>query len=693
MAILVIPLPPWLMDIMVALNLGLSIVVLLFALGLNSAVDFNAFPSVLLLLTLFRLALNVATTRLVLSDGGGGSAKAGHIIETFGEFVIGGSVIVGVVVFLILLVVNFMVITKGSGRISEVAARFTLDAMPGKQMSIDADLAAGTIDDKQARERRDRISQESEFFGAMDGASKFVSGDAVAGLIITAINIVGGLALGMGRDHMPIEKAVSTYTILTVGDGLVSQLPALLISTASGIVVTRAAGDTLARQVGGQLFGNEGTLRSAALVMAVLGLALGLIAPAGHAGSVTIPFLILAAGAAFLARRANREKRMATLAPALAQQGEEEKQPERMQDLLTLDTVELSVGYGLLSLIDVAKNGELPGRITALRKQLASDLGIVLPSVHLRDNLRLGANEYEVSLRGNRLAGGVAYADRLMALDPGGQAPRMEGISAKEPAFGLPCVWINTRDRAAAEGAGLTLVDPGSMMTTHLSELLRKHAHELLGRQETQELLTVVSKEAPKLVEDAVPGQVTLGELVRVLRGLLREGISVRDMRSILEAVADAAPRSKDTHFLTEQCRRRLMRQITSRVIDAEGIVRAITFDRATEELLRQSLGIHDGEAAIAPDLDTARRFIEKLETNAGNLSAMGAPVVLLAAPDLRRPIFDFASRFVTDLTVVSVRELTPGTPVEPAATIQLAGPPTGAPSAPGALSGGRTVS
>jgi flagellar biosynthesis protein FlhA len=669
--ILIIPLPAWMMDFAIALNLGLSVMVLINAMGLPRALDFSAFPSVLLILTLFRLGLNVATTRLVLSDGSKGASAAGHVIETFGRFVIGGSVVVGIVVFLILLIVNFTVITKGSGRVSEVAARFTLDALPGKQMSIDADLAAGVIDDRQAKERRVRLEQETEFFGAMDGASKFVRGDAIAGLIITAINIVGGLALGLVRDNMPLDKAFDTYTVLTVGDGLVSQIPALLVSTAAGLVVTRAAGEDLATQVTSQLFEREDPLLYTAAVMGFIGLLPEI---------PFLPFAALAGGAYALSRRAGAKAKRPNAAAAPKPGDEKDKPAEKLQDLLSLDAVELSVGYALLPLIDVAKNGELPGRITALRKQLASDIGIVLPSVHLRDNLRLQPNEYEVKLRGNRIAHGVAYPDRLMALDPGGQQPKVEGLSAKEPAFGLPAVWVLPKDRSNAEAQGLTLVDPGSMITTHLSELLRRHAHELVGRQEVQDLLSVVSKEAPKLVEDAIPSQISLAELVRVVRGLLREDLSVRDLKSILEAVADAAPRSKETPFLVEQARRRLMRQITAKVADPKGVVHAITFDRATEEMLRASLGANDGEPAIAPDLDTARKLIDALESKAGTLSAAGHPIVVLAPPDLRRPFFDFACRFVNDLTVICVRELVPGTSVDPVATIQVAAPP-GAPA------------
>jgi len=659
-SILIVPVPAGALDVLLALSVGISIIMLLVALGLTKAVEFSVFPSLLLIITLFRLALNVATTRLILLHGGEGPGAAGHMIETFGRFAVGGSLVVGLVIFLILLIVNFTVITKGSNRVSEVAARFTLDAMPGKQMAIDADLASGAIDDREAKRRREGLEREAEFFGAMDGASKFVRGDAVAGLAITAVNIVGGLAAGLLRDRVPLATAVENYTLLTVGDGLVSQMPALLVSTAAGIVVTRAAGTNLGSQLGSQIFGNARVLQTSAAVLVALGLLPGM---------PLLAFGVVAATLFVLGRRAATAAVKAAAGPRA--KPEEARSPsDRVQDLLALDALELEVGYGLLPLIDLEKGAELPGRVTALRRQIAGDLGIVLPSVHLRDNLRLDANDYRVLLRGLEIGRGVAFADRLMALDPGGGEPGIEGVRGVDPAFGLPAMWVVPSDRARAEAGGLTLVDPSSVITTHLSELLRKNAHDLVGRQEVQELLAVVSREAPKLVEDVVPGTITLGEVVRVVRGLLREGLSVRDLRTVLEAVADAAPRSKDPSYLVESARRRLTRQITSRAAGQDGVVRALTLDRSTEEVLRATLGATDGEAALAPDVETARRLVGSLEGHATRLATGGNPVVLLAPPDLRRPLYDFGSRFVPDLLVVSARELTPGTTVEPAGLV-----------------------
>ncbi|MEW5847918.1 MAG: flagellar biosynthesis protein FlhA [Myxococcota bacterium] len=661
LAILVLPVPPAALDVLLALNIGVAVVILLVALRVRQPLEFSAFPTLLLIVTLFRLGLNVATTRLILSHGSQGVESAGAVIATFGKFAVGGSLVVGLVVFLILIVVNFTVITKGSNRISEVAARFTLDAMPGKQMAIDADLAAGIINEQQARERRTTLEQEAEFFGAMDGASKFVRGDAVAGLIITAINIVGGLAAGLLRDHLSLAQASATYTILTIGDGLVSQIPALLISTAAGIVTTRSGERTgLGVQVGRQVLGEPQVMQSTAAVLLGMGLLPGmpLLAFAGLAGAALLA-----------ARRTPADKAAAVQAEARAARGKDE--PERIQDLLALDTLEVQVGAGLLSLIDVDRGGELPGRITSLRKQVAQETGVVLPSVHLKDNLALDSTTYRVLLRGQELGRGVVHADRLMALDGGAGAPDIDGIAAVEPAFGLPARWITRQQRVAAEAKGLTVVDPASVLTTHLGELLRHNAHELVGRQEVQELVAQCSREAPKLVEATVPSVVTLGELVAVVRGLLREGISVRDFRTILEAVADAAVKSKDPAHLVEHTRRRLARQITSRLKNDSGRIKVLTLSRKVEESLRGSLVAADGELTLAPDVETARSLLAQLERASAQLAAQGLPTVVLAPADLRRPFFEFAARFHSELWVICARELLPGTALDPAAVLE----------------------
>ena len=564
LAILILPLPAFALDILLAFNIGVSVLILLVSLSLEKPLDFSVFPSLLLITTLFRLGLNVATTRLILLKGGEGARAAGDVIETFGRFAVGGSLIVGAVVFLILLAVNFSVITRGSGRVAEVAARFTLDALPGKQMSIDADLAAGLIDERGAKARRSALEREIEFFGAMDGASKFVRGDAVAGLIITAHQHRGRPG---GRPHPRPHVAGDGGRV--VHDPHHRRRPGVADAGAADLDGGRHRGH--ARRLGRAP--GPGDRRPDVRAVAHAHLRGRRAVRAGHrARAADDPVRPAGRRARTCCRAAATSPRgRASAAEAAAEAAR--PAPERMQDLIVVDAIELEVGHGLLRLIDLDKGGELPGRVTSLRKQIATDLGVVLPPVHLRDNLRLEPNEYRIRLRGIEVGKGNAYIDRLMVLDPSGGTPHvagLDGISAKEPAFGLNALWVVPTDRARAESAGLTVVDPPSVMTTHLSETIRRNVHELVGRQEVQELLGAIGKEAPKLVEDAIPGTISLGDLVRVVRGMLREGLSVRDLRTILEAVADAAPRSKDTAFLVEQVRRRLFRQITSRVADAE---------------------------------------------------------------------------------------------------------------------------
>jgi flagellar biosynthesis protein FlhA len=665
LALLVMPLPGSVVDALLGVNIAAAILILLVTLRVAKPLDFSVFPAMLLIITLFRLGLNVATTRLILLHGGKQDGAVGHIIKAFGEFAVGGSIIVGAVVFLILLVVNFMVITKGAGRVSEVAARFTLDALPGKQMAIDADLNAGYIDESEARRRRDRLSSETEFFGAMDGASKFVRGDAIAGLIITGINIIGGFMAGVVRDGMGFGEAIETFTILTIGDGLVSQMPALVISTAAGIIITRAGSGDLSRQLSSQILGNSQVLATVAGALILLGL---------MPGMPKASFIALAIGAFYLSRRAKKKED----APSSGTEEETPEaetggeQPERIEDSLRLDALELELGIGLVNLIETDKGGDLPKRVTALRKQLATELGLILPAVHLKDSLALDAAEYRISLRGMEIGRAIAYGDRLMVLHPAGEEPQIPGVAAKEPAFGLPARWVEHEQRSFAEQSGLTVVDPSSVITTHLGEVLRRNAQEFIGRQEVQELLNIMGRESPRLVEDVIPEIITRGDLGQVLRGLLREGVSIRDLRSILEAVADAAVKSKEISFLVEQTRLRLSRQITSRIADENNKAHVITFERASENLLRQSLGQEDGQIVLAPDIETARQLIDGLEIEAARLAALGHPCVVLASPDLRYALYSFASRFVPDLWVISARELTPGTSVEPIGMIRL---------------------
>jgi flagellar biosynthesis protein FlhA len=670
MALLILPVPPFLLDALLGLNLAASVLLLLVSLRVREALTLSVFPSLLLLLTLFRLGLNIATTRLVLLNGGQ-EGGAGHVVEALGKFAVGGNIVIGAVVFCILLVVNFMVITKGSGRISEVAARFTLDALPGKQMSIDADLQAGLIDEAGAKARRARLEQETEFFGAMDGASKFVRGDAIAGLIITGINIAGGLVSGLASG-MSLVQASKTYTILTIGDGLVSQIPALLISTAAGILVTRAGtSGELGAAMGGQLLSEPKAIYVAAGMLGLMALVPGM---------PTVIFLGMAGGAAALARQTikKKEEQEAAAAKARTTPGNPHASPnaspekqKRIQDTLLEEQLVLQLGLGLSQLIDARRNGELPGRLIALRRRLAEELGVITPVITVEDTEKIDASTYRLMLRGAELLSGKAFADRWMVLDPTGREPGVEGVPAKDPTFGLPARWVTNEVKAKAQRQGLTVVDPASVVTTHIDEVIRRHLHEIVGRQEVQELLTLLGKESPKLVEEIVPQMISLGELSMIMRGLLREGISVRDIRTILETVAEH-PGKKDVTFLIEQCRRRLSRQIAGRLAGPDRRIPVVTLDRELEAALRSSLGVSDGETTLAPAIDIARKIVDTLQERAAVQTTEGIPLVVVAPSDLRRPLFEFVSRFVPEVNVVTPREIASGFTVEPVATIAL---------------------
>ncbi len=665
MALLIVPVPPFLLDGLLGLNLAASVILLLVSLRVREALTLSVFPSLLLLLTLFRLGLNIATTRLVLMSGGQ-SGGAGQVVEALGHFAVGGNIVIGAVVFCILLVVNFMVITKGSGRVSEVAARFTLDALPGKQMSVDADLQAGLIDEAGAKARRSRLEQETEFFGAMDGASKFVRGDAIAGLLITGINIVGGLVSGLAGG-MSLLDASKTYTILTIGDGLVSQIPALLISTAAGILVTRAGtSGELGAAMGGQLLSEPKAIYVAAGMLGLMALVPGM---------PTVVFLGLAGTGAALAKKLTTQQAEAkasgkTPANPNVPAASPEKQ-KRIQDTLIEEQLVLQLGLGLSQLIDTRRNGELPNRLIALRRRLAEELGVVTPVITVEDTEKIDASTYRLMLRGAELLSGKAFADRWMVLDPTGREPGVEGVPAKDPTFGLPARWVTSEVKAKAQRQGLTVVDPSSVVVTHIDEVVRRHLHEIVGRQEVQELLTLLAKENPKLVEEIVPQMISLGELSMIMRGLLREGISVRDIRTILETVAEN-PGKKDIAFLTEQCRRRLSRQLSGRLANPERRIPVVTLDRELEQALRSSLGVADGEMTLAPAIDIARKLVDTLQERAAIQTTEGIPLVVVAPSDLRRPLFEFVSRFVPEVNVVTPREISSGFTVEPVATITL---------------------
>jgi flagellar biosynthesis protein FlhA len=652
-ALLVVPLPGFLLDLFLALSISLALVVLLVALYTTDPLEFSVFPAMLLLLTLFRLALNVSSTRLILSKG-----EAGRVIDAFGHFVIGGNYAVGMVLFIILVAINFIVITKGAGRVAEVAARFTLDAMPGKQMAVDADLSAGLIDESEARRRRDEIAQLADFYGAMDGASKFVKGDAIAGLLITVINIVGGIFIGVVQRGLPIQKALADYTILTVGDGLVSQVPALIISTAAGLMVTSASGAGM--RMGTALTSQLGAHPRAMWISAgVLG-AFALVP-----GLPSFPFLALGAVTGVLARVATEgEKRRAVEAQVAeeavqAQAAEREDSP--MRDLLQIDPIELEVGYALIALVDESQGGDLLERISMLRKQAALELGILVPPIRIRDDIRLPANEYVIKLRGAEIARAEVMPRFLLALDTGGVLRPVEGIETMDPSFGMPARWIAAGRRMEAESYGYIVVEPSTVVATHLMEMLKSNAGEMLGRQDVQEMIDTLKKTHPALVEEVVPGKVSLGALHRVLQRLLKERIPIRDLVTILEALGDAGDQVKDPEALTEHVRRSLSNVVARLYMDSTGSVRAITMGPRLEAALTQLFSPRPGQNGITLlNPDSLAALLGDLNQLASQNAHEGRAVPLVTPPALRIGARRLIEPVLPGLPVISLAELPP---------------------------------
>lgn len=666
LAVMIIPMPAFVIDMSLTLSLAISILILLVSLYVTKALDFSVFPSLLLITTLFRLALNVATTRVILSHGHEGPDAAGSVIHAFGNFVIGNNYIIGFVVFVILIVINFVVITKGSGRVAEVAARFTLDAMPGKQMSIDADLNAGLINEQEARRRRREIEAEADFYGAMDGASKFVRGDAIAAIIVTVVNIVGGFLVGVLQKDLDFATAAKNYTMLTIGDGLLSQIPALIISTAAGTVVTRStrSGENLGTEVASQLFINP---RAVAIAGGVLGL-LAMVP-----GLPTFPFFIMGAllgGMSWLIFRFQQEdkenvrKKEADAAAAPVK--------ENIENLLPLDLVEFEVGYGLISVVDSEESGDLLERIVSIRKQFALDLGIVVPSVHIRDNLQLAPGEYRLMIKGNKVAGGTLRPDYLLAMDPGNVIDNIEGIPTKEPAFGLDALWIPAARKEEAEAAGYTVVDLPTVMATHLTEIIRQHAHELLGRQEANKLIENFKKTHSKVVEELIPDLLPLGSVVRVLQNLLREQISIRDLLTIMETLADDAHKTKDIDMLTESVRKSLARAITSKYRTDDGQVPVMTLHPVIEELVANSLLQTEQGVQLVMDPQSASKLISSVARSIETHPEIAGQPILLCSPTARRHIFKLMNRFIPQLVVLSHSELTIDANVKSVATVEM---------------------
>lgn len=657
--IMMIPLSAVLLDFLLIVSLAGSILVFLLAVYTKRAIDFTVFPTILLMLTIFRLALNIASTRLILTEGANGPEAAGQIIKTFGNFVIGGNYVVGLIVFIILVVINFIVITKGSGRIAEVAARFTLDGMPGKQMAIDADLNAGLITEEEAKRRRKEIEVESDFYGSMDGSSKFVRGDAIAGIIITIVNIVAGLIIGVLQKNLSISQAAETYTILTVGDGLVSQIPALIVSTAAGIVVTKVnMGNSLSEDFGRQIF-----LQPQSFVVAACVMLIGALHP-------KMPFIPFAAAAAVLFYLGARAKKQVEKIEAeeqakrkLDEKAEDNERPIQKDEMdpnnwiAPVDLLELEVGYGLVPLVDERQNGDLLKRMTHLRRQFAQEMGFVVPPIHIRDNLQLRQGEYSILVRGVKVAGGELFIDRLLAIDPGNLTKRIEGVETREPAYGLPAVWIPKEQKDQAQLMGYTVVDNSTTLATHLSEVIRQKADELLGREELGKLLDQLKRSHPKVIEELIPDVLSTGQVLRVLKNLLKEGIPIRDLATILESLSEHAVRTKDTDLLTESVRESLAATITQ-VYSQDGRLKVLVLDPELDETLARSLVKTEDGVQITMEPKRALDMINALQKECDRLVKEGIQPVVLTSPSIRMYFKKLIERQVQNCAVISHSEV-----------------------------------
>ncbi len=663
--VMVIPIPSILLDILLSLSITSGLLVLMVALYLKTPLKFSVFPSLLLLMAIFRLSLNVASTRLILLHGSEGPHAAGKVIESFGQFVVGGNYVVGVVIFVILVIINFKVITQGSTRTSEVAARFTLDALPGKQMSIDADLNSGALTDEEAKARRKELEDEASFYGAMDGALKFVKGDVVAGIIITVINIAAGFAIGVLQQGMDMAEAAEVYTILTVGDGLVSQIPSLVVSTAAGIVVTRAAGaSNLGEEIVGQLMINPRAFGIVAAFLIFLALVPGM---PGFA------FITLGAGAAFLSYVMFQAERYTIQSEEEeAQRVADEPPPEQVEALLPLDALELEIGYELIPLVDAAQDGELLERVKSVRRQFALEMGIIVPPLHIRDNLQLKSNEYSVLIKGVEVARGELWMNHHLAIDPGTVSQKIQGVETKDPTFGLPALWVTEANKEKAKMSGYTVVDTATVITTHIKEIIRLHSHELLGRQESQKLIDTFKETNPKLIEDLIPAAMTLGQVQKVLQNLLREQVSIRDLSTILETLADKATITKDSDTLTEYVRAALSRQISKSLRLDDGSMPVITLDPSLEDAIAKSIQTTEHGAYLAMEPDKAQRLIDALKKHLGKFDMINANHALLTGAVLRPHIRRLMERFIPSLTVISHNEISPDTTLNNLEVVRL---------------------
>ena len=652
LGMMVIPMPPFLLDIFFTFNISLALVILLAAVYVKRPLDFEVFPTVILIATLLRLALNIASTRIVLLEGHTGTDAAGQVIKAFGEFVVGGNTAVGLVIFLILVIINFVVVTKGATRVAEVSARFTLDSMPGKQMAIDADLNAGLINQEEAKARREEVSRESDFYGSMDGAGKFVRGDAIAGILILVITIIGGLSVGMLQHDMGLADATHNYTLLTIGDGLVAQIPALLLSTAAGLMVTRASVSTdMGVQVLSQLFSSP---RALAITAAILGI-MGLIP--GMPNLVFLLFSAMAGGAAWWVTERNKRIAAEPVAAPVTEEPSNESRELSWDDVEVVDMIGLEVGYRLIPMVDKNQGGQLMGRIKGVRKKLSQELGFLIPSVHIRDNLDLAPNAYRLSLMGVPVGEAEIQPEHDMAINPGQVFGSIPGTATTDPAFGLEAVWIEASQRDQAQSLGYTVVDASTVVATHLSHILQSHADELLGHEEVQQLLDKLSKSAPKLVEDLVPKQLSLATVLKVLQSLLQEHISIRDMRTIAETLAEHAPISQDAGVLTAAVRVALGRSIVQQISGMGAELSVLTLEPSLEQILHQTLqGGAEGAGGLEPGL--AENLHKSLIEETQRQEAAGRPAVLLVSQAVRTLLARFVRHSIPGLHVLAFNEI-----------------------------------
>ncbi len=679
LAIIIVPLPSYMLDFFLTISISVSVLILLISLYVPKPTDLTTFPTLILIVTLYRLSLNIATTRMILSKGHEGPSAVSSIIDSFGQFVVGGNYVIGIIVFTILVLINFIVITKGSTRVAEVAARFTLDAMPGKQMAIDADLNAGLIDEKTARQRREAIIEEANFYGAMDGSSKFVKGDAIAGIIITIINIIGGFLIGMFQYDMSLVDSAKTFTILTIGDGLVSQIPALIVSTATGIIITRSSGSTenFAEGIINQLVNEQKTLFIVGFILIMFALVPGL--PTFSLLFVGVLFLALGylikmskeghLGKEFI-KKTEEEEREAE--PVLTPEEERKIEEQNLEDILKQEILELDLGYQLVKLADPAQGGDILARIKNMRKKIATDYGFLIPQVRIRDNLHLQPNEYEILLKGVSIGRGEIYADKFLAMDSGLATDEIAGIPTKEPAFGLEAIWIDADIKDEAIMKGYTVIDPATVISTHMSELIKKYAEELLSRQEVSKLIENIKKDYPIVVEDCLK-VANIGLIQKVLKALLHEKIPIKDMITILESISDVAEVTKNVDIIVEHVRAKLSRVITNLYKDEKGVLKLLTLNASTEQKLLDRISDKNGTRDLLLNIGQINALVDTMSNEAAEVLQKGiAPVILIVDPLLRKSIKDIFEKFGLDIVVLSHAEIDPSATFEVLKSIEI---------------------